>query len=162
MRKESETEKQELRKQKKHLQQELNDKNAAMNQELNGLKQEINNLLDDRKEMELEINELREENERLNGNNLDYSLWREWDSKKVFYFIMNTVNDGSLKPYQESIKKEIFESEYTGEDLADIEKDDVKAMGIKKISVRKAVFKSIQNLTRQKPRIDEGTPYISH
>lgn len=40
--------------------------------------------------------------------------------------------------------------------MTDIDIHDVRAMGIKKISVRKAVLRAIQNLTQNKPQIDEG------
>eukprot|EP00483_Globobulimina_turgida_P007047 UN07061 len=106
--------------------------------------------------MEFEMNELKEENDRLNRNNLDYSSWRKWDSKQVFYFIMNTVKDDSLKPYEKNIKKEIFDSEYCGKDLVEIEFYHIQSMGIKKISARNAVYKAIQKLIQNKPQMDEG------
>ncbi len=36
-------------------------------------------------------------------------------------FIISCVNDGSLNEYESDIKKQIFESEYTGLDLKDFE-----------------------------------------
>ncbi len=128
----------------------------VLKEEINKLRELNNNLLDDKKEMELKILELTKENMRLNKNNLDYNKWREWDSTKVFYFTMNSVNDGSLDELKNQIKNEIFESEYCGKDLEEMDINELKAMGIKKISVRRAVYKAIQKLTQNKSQIDEG------
>eukprot|EP01084_Bolivina_argentea_P286848 492134_1 len=127
-----------------NLQNELNNINDVSKQKRVGFEQEIiklktentklrglnNDLLDDKKEIELKLNELKQENERLNKTNLNHSKWREWDAQNVYYFIMSVFNDGTLDEYENDIKKEIFEAEYTGKDLDDIDTSDVKAMGI--------------------------------
>eukprot|EP01084_Bolivina_argentea_P048919 90045_1 len=136
--------------------EELLAHNKTLQMENYKLKEENNILLDDKKELELEINRVKQENERLNMRILDYSQWREWNTEQVFYFIMSIVNDGSLMEYENSIKKEIFESEYTGNDLANIEQDDIKSMGIKKISVRKKVLKAIQIMIQSQSQKNEG------
>ena len=97
--------------------------------------------------MEMEIVELKKENEKLKRSNLNYDNWRQWDSMTVYYFIMSTMKDGSLDEYDEKIKKEILECEYDGSSLEELELNDLKDMGIKKINVRKAVFKAVQRLT---------------
>eukprot|EP01084_Bolivina_argentea_P104768 187580_1 len=129
--------------------------------EINALKKQNNELLDDKKEMELTMVELQQQNDELNRNNLDRSKWREWNTQKVFYFIMSTVDYGSLKQYEKEIKQEIFESEYSGNDLADVKLEHLKAMGIKKIAVRNKVYSAIQELIKQKPN-EGGVPTAYH
>eukprot|EP01084_Bolivina_argentea_P198474 339842_1 len=86
----------------------LRDNENILKKEINKLRQKNNNLLDDKKEMELKIFEIVKQNEILIKNSLNYNNWREWDSIKVFYFIMDTIKDGSLKQYENDIKNEMI------------------------------------------------------
>ena len=104
-------------------------------------------MMDEQKEMAMTLKELRQEIVGLKRRNLDRSKWRQWDSEQVLMFIMSSVDDDSLKQYEEGIKEEVIGGEYAGEDLADISLAQIKnVMGIIKIKPRKAVFRAIQEL----------------
>ena len=110
---------------------------------------EINELLNEKKEMEFTIKEIKKENKELKEKKpLDYTKWKEWNCDQIFRFIMNIFDDNRLNEYKNDIYREIFESEYTGEDLQGLEIGDIKSMGIKKIKIRKDVFKAIKKLTQ--------------
>ncbi len=136
----------------------FNTNNIKLAQNVITLQTQNNRLLDDKKEMEMKIFDLEKENAKLKASNLDYS--------KVFCCIMSCVNNGLLNEYESDIKKETFESEYTGLDLKDIELDHIRLMGIKKIKLRNIVFKSVKKLIQNKGKAnfeginDVPTAYI--
>merc|ERR1712176_1704240 len=81
----------------------------------------------------------------------DESNWREWGAEEVFLFIMGSVDDDSLKEYEEVIRAEVIGAEYSGRDLSDFTmlrqvKED---LGIIKMRPRKAVFRAIQELVQE-------------
>lgn len=113
------------------------------------LKAENEQLMADKKSMESKVMELRQQLRAITTVDLDRSRWRQWTPQQVFQFIMSTVNDGSLDQYRRCIGHEILESEYDGNVLDDITLDHVKAMGIKKISVRNKVLAAIRELVNE-------------
>ena len=99
--------------------------------------------------MQIRINNLEKENEKLKQEQpLNYNKWRQWTSKEVYRFIMNIYPDNTLDEYKHAIYKEIHDSEYCGDDLEDLNIEDVKSMGIMKIKIRKKVFNEIKKLTQ--------------
>ena len=114
----------------------------------NKLREQNNNLMDEQKEKDLLINELKDKIKKLNMKPLDYTKWKEWDTEQVYKFIMNIYDDNTLDEYKDDIYKEIFESEYTGDDLDGLELNDIKSFGIKKIKIRKKVYYAIKQLTQ--------------
>ena len=105
-------------------------------------------MMDEQAGMEMTVKELRREIVGLKWSNLDRSTWREWDSEQVLVFIMGCVEDETLKQYEEAIRTEVFESEYSGQALAAVTSSHVKDMGIKNIRVRNAVLGAIQELVK--------------
>lgn len=110
-------------------------------------------LMEEQKEMTLELNELRRKVADSKRNNLDLSKWREWDSEQVFVLIMRVVNGDSLKKYRdringEAIRAQVIESEYCGQALEGISQEEIRALGIKNILVRRAVLTAIQELVQ--------------
>ena len=63
---------------------------------------------------------------------------------------MGSVEDGALwdKQYEAAIRNEVVESEYCGQDLANTTLTHIKDMGIKKVGLRNAVFRAIQDLVK--------------
>ena len=138
-------------------QQKAEQQKAASDEELNQLRLHNLSMMDEQKEMEMTIKELRKENASLKRSALDRTKWMEWDSEQVFMFIMSSVEDGSLDQYEEVIRAEVFESEYSGEALADITSSEIKDMGIKNIMVRKAVLRAIHELVKGNKHMDTGS-----
>merc|ERR1719491_1025293 len=92
--------------------------------------------------------ELRTELVALKRSNLDGSNWREWGAEEVFLFIMGSVEDDSLKEYEETIRAEVFDAGHDGETLEDITRAEIKEMGIRKVKPARAVLRAIQELVR--------------
>jgi len=72
--------------------------------------------------------------------------WRHWSTKEVFHFIMHSVPDGALEPYRESIKRDIFEREYSGMALEGVTLEHISLMGIKKVQLMNAVYEAVKQL----------------
>ena len=118
----------------------------------------INKLLDEKKENELKIKRLKHENEKLKlSKPLDLTKWREWKTDEVFKFFMNMFDDNTLEPYVNKIESEIFGGGYSGEDILDIEKKDLKeTFGILNIKIRNNVWGNIQQLINQNKKSDNN------
>ena len=121
-----------MRKNFEELTQSLKKQNAQ-------LKRRNLSMAGEQKEMEVTLNELRQ-------GNAHRSRWRQWNTIEVFEFIVDSVDDGSLKQYEEAIKVGLAEQEYTGSVLADISNQDLLLLGIKSIALRKSVLRAISEL----------------
>ena len=111
-------------------------------------------LFNEKKEMETKIKDLELANEKLKLNEknaksyLDHSKWREWSTENVYKFIINIFNDDRLDKYKNSIYNEIFESQYKGIHLKELDMSELKQMGIQNIGIRRDVFRAIKQLTQ--------------
>ena len=102
--------------------------------------------MNEKKTLNILIKKLQRENEKLKENQLDYKNWKNWDTNDVFKFIVNIFDDNRLDEYIDSIKDDIFSSEYTGKDLVEMDLMALKVMGIKNIKIRRDILKSVQKL----------------
>ena len=126
----------------------LTDRNKELEQANLRQQSTINKLLDEKKENEITIQTLKDQVQKLQLEKpLDYTKWKEWSTDDVYKFFINMFEDDRLKKYEKSIKEEIFDSEYSGENIPQITEKNLKEFfGIKNIGVRKDVWHKIQQL----------------
>eukprot|EP01084_Bolivina_argentea_P133754 236085_1 len=116
-----------------HLKRENGRLQLTSSHKMEQFKVQIEELQNEKKEMEFTIKELQKENKKLKESKpLNYSKWIEWDSNEIYKFIMNIFSDNRLEEYKDDIYQEIIESEYSGQHLLDLDITDIKNMGIKK------------------------------
>ena len=107
------------------------------------LKIKISILEDERKEFEMKINDLTEENKRLKR---DPDKYKEWNVEDVINWMI-CLDPGEFSKYEEKMRKVMVEEEVTGDLLTnDIDIADLKRWGIIKLKHTKQVLKAIQSL----------------
>ena len=110
------------------------------------------------KEMEIELNALKQQIQILKAQNIDPSKHETWDYENIIYWIMS-LEDGRFSKYKEVLKKAFVEEELKGSDLGQVDINDVKNWGIKPFGDKKALFNHIQSLTKGTEN-EGGTAYI--
>ena len=99
----------------------------------------------DEKQREQELDELRQENERLRKGSLNEAKYMEWNHGQISSRMISLEN-GRLQKYGEAIKRNLEDEEVDGSTLADINETDLKRWGIKKFSDIKYLLKEVQRL----------------
>ena len=108
-------------------------------------------LVHERKENEILIKKLKNENEKLKlAQPLNYKNYMKWTEEEVFKFFMTMFDDGCLDKYKEAIRKGIFEIGYNGEALSRMNSDNgsnlLKELGIINVTIRLKVLEKISDL----------------
>ena len=84
---------------------------------------------DERKEFEMKINELIEENKRLKVNNLDLDNYKDWDRDELIHWIISIDKD-IYGQYEQILIQSFTEESVTGDCMDDIDVSDIKRWGI--------------------------------
>ena len=103
--------------------------NNSQKQEINTLKNRVSTLEDERKEFEMKISELTEENKRLKLENLKVEKYAEWSVDEIIYWIMS-LDSNMYSQYEAALRKALVEEGINGECLEMVGKDDIKRWGI--------------------------------
>ena len=124
---------------------EYKEKLESMTQEIQQLRKRVATLEDERKEFEMMINELKEENKKLKLNNLDVGKYEEWGVDEIIYWIIS-LDEKVFQQYEGTLRKFLSEEDVNGECLIDVEVSDIKRWGIKSFKHSKLLLKAIKSL----------------
>ena len=115
------------------------------------LKQQVNVLQEEQKDNQLLIMDLQNQIKELQINTIDINKYTTWDWKKVLIFILSIESEEGEKvfmKYEDKLGKELEAQQIRGKDLKDLEKVDLKDLGIQIFSDRNLLYKKIQSLTK--------------
>ena len=101
--------------------------------------------MDDQKEIQMENQRLKEENQALKLAAIDVNKFEEWEWDQILAWIMS-CDDGRFKRYEIILAKNLKEEEISGVDLKDVDGADVKRWGITKFSDIKILCNHIKQL----------------
>ena len=87
--------------------------------------------MDERKEMQLENNNLKKELQEVKLKSIDISNWRDWNYQQIVIWIMSLEN-ARFKKYENILLSLLKEEEINGTHLSRVNEMDVKGWGIKK------------------------------
>eukprot|EP01083_Nonionella_stella_P150432 479192_1 len=125
------------------------------------LRQRISELEDERKEFEMTIDALKEENKRLKLQHLDTDNYEQWSADEVVHWMVS-VDQQIYTQYEEKLKAFLKQEEVNGECLVDVEHSDIKRWGISNFKHAKQLLKSIKLLVHKKDDntqiLNEGAP----
>eukprot|EP01083_Nonionella_stella_P050277 133770_1 len=99
----------------------------------------------EKKEMEMRMDEMNKQIKDLKAKSLDFNNYKEWNAEEVFLWIMS-LDDGKYKQYHDSLRNELEIQKITGKDLSDMDVNDLKGLGIVEYQHKKSLIKSIQQL----------------
>ena len=125
--------------------QKLIAENDGLKQDKQGRDKVIEDLQNERKEMEMELNELREEVKQLKLQNLDPRNYRQWKWEEIVTWIVN-LDDGAYKKYEEKLRIALEEENIDGECFEHVDGSDIKSWGIVDFRHKKAVLRHIKSL----------------
>ena len=90
-------------------------------------------LLDEEKERQMELEQLREEVKRLQLQSLDESKYMDWTAEEISEWILNLDIDRMSK-YEDVIRKNLKEDEADGSLLSEVDGGDLGLWGIGKLA----------------------------
>eukprot|EP01084_Bolivina_argentea_P278589 475984_1 len=102
------------------------------------LKKKVYVLENEKKEMEMTMNAMNKQIEDLKSKSLDLSNYKQWNDEKVLIWIMS-LDDGKYKQYHETLKKELNTQKITGNDLQEMDVNDLKGLGIIQFQHKKII-----------------------
>eukprot|EP01084_Bolivina_argentea_P231453 390326_1 len=144
----------------------LKEQNNRLIDENTLLKDKVNKLENDQKELVLENNTLKIQIKQLKKQNIDISKWKTWNTEEVLLWVLSLENDRYLK-YENKLKSALIEESVTGEDLNDVDSNDIKRWGVVTFKDNKILIKKIKELINNnnyKSNMNEGinakTAYI--
>ena len=111
------------------------------------MSQQIAAFQDDEKQREMELQELREENQRLRLQQLDESKYAEWGPVEIAAWIIN-LDKKRLGKYENAVKSALKEEEADGSLLEVADAGDLRGWGIQKREDRKFVQQHIDKLVK--------------
>ena len=123
----------------------LREEKKVMVQQMEQMKDKVSRLEDERKEFDMTINELKEENKKLKLNNLDVGKYEEWGVDEIIYWIIS-LDEKVFQQYEGTLRKFLSEEDVNGECLIDVEVSDIKRWGIKSFKHSKLLLKAIKSL----------------
>ena len=82
----------------------------SLQSEVEELKNVNGSLLEEQKEMQVEIERVRTENQKLKAKLMDVSKYIEWEWSDIVSWILN-VGDGRFKKYERDLEKALKEEE---------------------------------------------------
>ena len=97
----------------------------------------------------MENNKLKLEIKQLQKQNIDPSKYKSWDHEQILFWILS-LDDGRFTKYEKKLESQLGEEEISGEDLVDVNENDVTRWGINKFSDKKYLIKSIKQLINNK------------
>ena len=149
----------ELQTKNNKLTQKLLEKDKLYETKTNELKQENvllksqinknNKFINDYKKMEIEINTLKSENNRLKLrelNNMDYTKWNNDD---ILIWILS-LNNNKFEKYKNVLNKNLSLQNIKGIDLQNMNEFDIQGLGITDFSDKKELIQQIKQLIDQK------------
>ena len=107
--------------------------------------------MEEQKQHELVINELRMENKKLKLKCLDVGNYMKWDVEQIIFWI-STLDDGKYVKYLDKLKACLVEEGLSGSDLIEIEETNLKMWGIVNFRDRKDLLKQFKKLTQSLPQ----------
>eukprot|EP01084_Bolivina_argentea_P142621 250550_1 len=114
--------------------------------EIKSLQQQNNELLDDKKEYELKINELMDEISKL--QRIDETMYENWSHKEILAWIVS-LDNGRFEKYEDELLRNLREEEIQGNDLNGVNEIDLKSWGVKNFKDKKLLLTKIKELTEQ-------------
>ena len=114
-------------------------------EEKQSLSDQIAVFQDEEKQREMELQELREEVQRLKLQQLDESKYREWGPDEIAAWIIN-LDPGRMMKYEKAVQSALKEDEADGTMLDAVDGGDLRQWGILKLGDRKFVKEQIANL----------------
>ena len=83
----------------------------------------------------------------------------KWDHNDIANWVLN-LDDGLFRKYESDIRGKLFEEDVSGEDLVDVNYEDIKGWGIKSFKHKKILANRIQELVSKRPASgdDPSTP----
>ena len=112
------------------------------------LQNDMNKLLDDKKEMELLINNLKKENASLKKKNIEELNFINWNHEEILLWILS-IDDGYFDKYSNILDKELNDCEMRGKDLLELSTKDIRGLGVKVFADAKKLEKCIQELVNK-------------
>eukprot|EP01083_Nonionella_stella_P174004 602008_1 len=119
----------------------------SLKSQVSAAKNEVFKLLDEKKEMEILICKLKEENNELKKKNINTSAFLSWKHEEILLWILS-IDDGFFDKYSNSLQKELQDCELCGTDLDELTTKDIRGLGVKKFSDAKKIGKMYSAIDR--------------
>ena len=103
----------------------------------------------------MEMEALKDEIKTLRTKVLNDRNFREWNHDDIIHWIMLLENNRFIH-YEKVVNKTLREEQVTGQDLVNVNRDDIKAWGINKFSDIKALEKHITDLVKEEANDEEN------
>eukprot|EP01083_Nonionella_stella_P195536 720237_1 len=122
---------------------------ASLIEENGKLANQVNQLLDEKKEQERSMNDLQRELEYFQSKSMDEASYLTWDNKQLLLWIRG-IDGGYFDKYVDALAIQLEECELSGKDLQYLTTTDIRGLGIKKFSDAKKIRKLCQGISQQK------------
>eukprot|EP01083_Nonionella_stella_P174272 603653_1 len=116
---------------------------------LDKAQRQVGLLMEEQKEKELEINQLKEENKSLKLKCIDVSAYASWQWEEILQWIM-MIEDGRFRKYEKDLAKTLAEEKPKGEEMQYIDGSDVKRWGVTTFGDIKVLCAQIKALVSQR------------
>ena len=126
----------------------LKSENIKLKSQVNYAEMHVNKLLDENKDMEIRINELKEEKELLQRKTIDPSNFVNWDHEDILSWIVS-IDGGYFDKYRSILSKELNDCNLRGSDLSALNSADIRGLGVKVFHDAKKLERHIQQLIQK-------------
>eukprot|EP01084_Bolivina_argentea_P259756 438424_1 len=147
-----------IRSEKQQLQTIVDDilsNQSKLQTENNKLKTQNNILMDECKELHLQLNETKKKYKQLAKQiGPDVNNYKKWDHDNIADWIL-CLHDDYVK-YEQVLRKKLKEESMTGDFLHELDKTDLDRFGIKSFRDKSVIMEHIQTLTSKQGQQKEG------
>ena len=152
-----------LQKENDSLKSDIANKTAMINSlqdEVVRLKQQNLKLNDDQKEMQMELNDIKNKyNKLLSKEKLNENKYLEWDSEHVADWILSL--DDEYGVYEEVLRRNLKNESVDGTLLGDLERNDLHRFGINNLKHKIAIMKHMKRLSSQQSNAAAPAAYAN-
>eukprot|EP01083_Nonionella_stella_P143149 444215_1 len=142
---------------------DLVNETLSLKQQIKDLMTQNDTLLDDQKEHETTMHDLRSEISKLKLNSMDTTNYVNWKHKDILMWIMSLDNN-RLGQYHDHLLQSLKEEGIEGIHLNEVNETDIKGWGVKNFADKKFLLKKIKQLVNQNKNVNrnyvlnEGAP----
>ena len=133
----------------------LETENNSLKSQVNYAQVQMNKLLDENKEMEIRMNELKAEKELLQNKATDPSDFVNWTHVEILSWIIS-IDQGYFEKYRSILERELKDCDMKGSDLSLLNSNDIRGLGVKVFHDAKKLERYIQEFVQQQSNVDQN------